>query len=66
MNRNLSNLDRAIRVVLAAVLAYLYFGGVVAGVLGIVLLILAVVFLATAVIGFCPLYAPFKLSTYKG
>lgn len=66
MKRNMSNLDRIIRVVLAAVFAYLYFGGIVTGTLGIVLLVLAAVFLLTSVVAFCPLYAPFKISTYKG
>ena len=65
MKRNLSNTDRIVRVVLAALLAYLYFGGVVTGTLGIVLLVLGVVFLFTAAVAFCPLYLPFKLSTYK-
>jgi hypothetical protein len=65
MNRNMSNLDRIIRVIIAAVFAYLYFGGIVTGALGIVLLVLAVVFTLTAIVAFCPLYAPFKLSTYK-
>ncbi|MCB0118827.1 MAG: DUF2892 domain-containing protein [Anaerolineales bacterium] len=65
MKRNLSNTDRIVRVVLAALLAYLYFGGIVTGTLGIVLLVLGVVFLFTAAVAFCPLYLPFKLSTYK-
>jgi hypothetical protein len=65
MKRNLSNADRIARVVLAAVFAYLYFGGIVAGTLGIVLAVLGAVLLFTAVIAFCPLYAPFKFSTYK-
>ena len=62
----MSNLDRLIRVVVAAVFAYLYFSGVVTGALGVILLVLAVVFLLTSVISFCPLYALFKLKTYKG
>ena len=66
MKRNLSNTDRIIRVVLAAVFAYLYFSGIVTGVFGIVLLVLGAVFLLTAIVAFCPLYAPFKFSTYKG
>jgi hypothetical protein len=66
MKRNMSNTDRIIRVVLAAVFAYLYFGGVVAGALGMLLLVLGAVFLLTAVVAFCPLYAPFKISTYRG
>lgn len=65
MKRNLSNTDRVIRVVLAALFAYLYFSGIVAGALGIVLVVLGGVFLLTAVVAFCPLYAPFKFSTYK-
>lgn len=66
MKRNMSNTDRIIRVVLAAVFAYLYFGGIVTGALGIVLVVLGGVFLLTSIVAFCPLYAPFKLSTYKG
>ena len=65
MKRNMSNVDRIARVVLAAMFAYLYFSGVVTGTLGIVLIVLGAVFLLTAVIAFCPLYAPFKFSTYK-
>lgn len=65
MKRNMSNTDRLVRVVIAVLFAYLYFGGIVTGTLGIVLVILGVVFLLTSVIAFCPLYAPFKFSTYK-
>ena len=66
MKRNMSNIDRIIRLVLAALFGYLYFGGIVTGTFGIVLLVLGAVFLLTAVIAFCPLYVPFKFSTYKG
>lgn len=65
MKRNMSNLDRLIRVVVAAVFAYLYFAGIVTGALGIILLVLAIVFLLTSIISFCPLYALFRLSTFK-
>ncbi len=65
MKRNMSDIDRIVRVVIAALVAYLYFGGVVTGTLGIVLLVLGVVFLLTSVVSFCPLYSLFKLSTYK-
>ncbi len=65
MKRNMSNTDRIVRVVIAALFAYLYFSGTVAGTLGIVLVVLGAVFLLTAVIAFCPLYAPFKFSTNK-
>lgn len=65
MKRNMSDIDRIVRVVVAAVFAYLYFGGIATGTLGIVLVVLGAVFLLTAVVAFCPLYLPFKLSTYK-
>ncbi len=65
MKRNMSNTDRIVRVVVAALFAYLYFSGTVAGTLGIVLVVLGAVFLLTSVIAFCPLYAPFKFSTNK-
>ena len=65
MKRNMSNIDRIARIVLAAIFAYLYFGGIVTGTLGVVLLVLGVVFVLTSIIAFCPLYVPFKFSTYK-
>lgn len=65
MKQNMGTADRIIRIVIAALFAFLYFSGTVAGALGIVLLVLAVIFLATSVIAFCPLYLPFKLSTRK-
>jgi hypothetical protein len=63
MTKNVGTVDRIIRVLLAAVVAVLYFSGVISGTLAIILGILAVVLLVTALIGFCPLYAPFKIST---
>jgi hypothetical protein len=65
MKRNMSNIDRIVRVIIAVLFAYLYFGGIVTGGLGIVLVVLGAVFLLTSVVSFCPLYAIFKLSTYK-
>lgn len=66
MKRNMSNTDRIVRVIVAALFAYLYFAGIVTGGLGIVLLVLGGVFLLTSIVAFCPLYAPFKFSTFKG
>lgn len=65
MKRNMSNTDRIIRVLLAVLFATLYFGGIVGGTLGIILLVLAGIFLLTSIVAFCPLYVPFKISTYK-
>ena len=58
MNTNLSNLDRALRAFLVAPLAVII--GVLVGpasLLAIVLYAIALVMLATAAVGFCPLYA---------
>jgi hypothetical protein len=65
MKRNMSNLDRIIRVIIAALFAYLYFGGIVTSVFGIILVVLGAVFLLTSIVAFCPLYVPFKISTFK-
>lgn len=63
MKKNMGNADRIIRLIIAAVLAYLYFGGVVTGTLGIVLAVVAGVFVLTSLVGFCPLYKLVGLST---
>lgn len=59
----MSQVDRWIRVVLAAVLAYLVFTDVILGGWSIVALVLAGIFLVTALVRFCPLYRPFGFST---
>lgn len=63
MKKNMGPADRIIRVLLAALFAYLYFGGIVTGTWGIVLVVLGGVFLLTSLVGFCPLYAPFGINT---
>ncbi len=63
MKANMGSADRIGRVLLAVVFAVLYFTGTVTGTFGIVLLVLGAVFLLTSVFSFCPLYAPFGIST---
>ena len=63
MKKNMGNTDRIIRFIIAAIVGVLYFTGTLTGTLGIVLLVLAGVFLLTSFISFCPLYAPFGIST---
>ena len=65
MKTNESNVDRIIRAVVGIVLLYVGFGGVLSGVGAIVADVVGVVLLATAAIGFCPLYRMFNLSTLK-
>lgn len=59
----MGTIDRVIRVLLAIVFAVLYFTGTISGILGIVLMVLATVFLLTSFLKFCPLYLPFGIST---
>jgi hypothetical protein len=65
MKTNESNIDRIIRAVAGFVLLYLGFGGVLSGALAGVADVLGIVLLFTGAVGFCPLYAMFKLSTLK-
>ena len=65
MVKNMGTVDRIVRVVVAALIAILYFTNVISGALAIILGILALVFVATSAISFCPLYVPFKISTRK-
>lgn len=65
MSKNMGTIDRIIRFVFALAVAGLYFTGVISGTLAIILGTLAGIFLLTSILGFCPLYVPFKLSTAK-
>lgn len=65
MKQNMGTADRTIRIVLAIVVAVLYFTEQITGAAAIVLGIFAIIFLVTSSIGFCPLYVPFKISTKK-
>ena len=65
MKKNMGGADRMIRIVIAIVVAVLYFTGTVTGTLGIVLLVLAGVFLLTSFINFCPLYTILGINTGK-
>ncbi|MCR9099128.1 MAG: DUF2892 domain-containing protein [bacterium] len=65
MKKNMGNTDKLVRVIIAVIIAALYFTNTITGTLGIVLLVLAGVFVLTSAISFCPLYAPFGLSTCK-
>lgn len=63
MKQNMGAADRVIRVIIAAIVGVLYFTQTITGTLGIVLLALAAIFVLTSVISFCPLYAPFGITT---
>ena len=63
MKTNMGTADRIIRIIIVAVIAALFFSGVISGTVGIILLILGAIFLLTVVINWCPIYYPFKIST---
>lgn len=65
MKKNMGTLDRGIRTVIAVAIAALYFTGQISGTIAIVLGIVAVAFLLTSFIGWCPAYIPLGLSTRK-
>lgn len=65
MKKNMGSADRIIRTIIAALIAILYFTGIISGTLGIVLLVVALIFLLTSFVSFCPLYAPFGINTCK-
>jgi len=65
MKKNMGTADRIIRVIIAALVAVLYFTGVIPGTLGIILMVLAGIFVLTSLISFCPLYLPFGIRTCR-
>lgn len=65
MKKNMGTTDKIIRIVIAVLFAVLFFTKAVTGVAGIILLVLAAVFILTSLIGFCPLYLPFGINTWK-
>jgi len=65
MKKNMGTIDKLIRTVIAIVVAVLYFTGQISGTAAIILGLLAVVFILTSLVGTCPLYLPFGLSTKK-
>lgn len=65
IKKNMGIVDRAVRLLLAAVVAVLYFSGNLTGLAAIILGLLAVIFVITSFIGFCPLYLPLGLNTCK-
>lgn len=65
MKKNMGKADRTIRIIVAAVLGVLFYRDILSGTLGIVLLVVAFVFVLTSLISFCPLYGAFGLSTCK-
>jgi hypothetical protein len=65
MKKNMGSADRIIRILIAVVIAALYFTNVISGTVAIILLALSAVFILTSFISFCPLYLPCGIRTNK-
>lgn len=65
MKKNMGSFDRAFRLIVAVIIAVLYFTDIIAGAFGIVLLIVGAILLLTSFIGTCPAYLPIGFNTCK-
>lgn len=55
--------DRILRVVIGIAMLYIGFGGVVEGALGIGVGVVGLILVVTGLVGFCPIYAMFRIRT---
>lgn len=65
MNKNMGGFDIVIRLVIAFIIAYLFYVDYISGAVGMVLLVVSGVFIGTSLAGFCPLYKFLGVSTCK-
>ncbi|WP_431158840.1 YgaP family membrane protein [Winogradskyella poriferorum] len=65
MKKNMSNTDKGIRTLIAVAVAALYYFNIIEGTLAYILMAVAIIFLITSLINFCPLYRVFGISTCK-
>lgn len=65
MKKNMGGLDKAISLVVAVVLAVLYFTNTITGTFALVAVIAAAIFTLTSIISFCPLYTLLGINTCK-
>jgi len=61
----MGTVDKTIRVLAAAIVALLYFTGVISGTLAIILMVIALVFIVTSLVSVCPLYPILGINTRK-
>ncbi|MDT8404992.1 DUF2892 domain-containing protein [Sulfuriflexus sp.] len=65
MQTNMGKADRTIRILIAIAISVLYYAGMISGTTAIVLGIIAAVLVLTSLVGFCPAYYPFRISTRR-
>ena len=65
MTKNMGTADRVIRILVALTIGYLYYTALISGTTAIILGTIAVVFVITSFVSWCPGYLPFGFSTRK-
>ena len=65
MKKNMGSADKISRIIFAIVIGVLYYTKAIEGTAALVLGALAIIFVLTSLISFCPLYVPFGFSTCK-
>ena len=65
MNKNMGALDKSLRVLTAIIIAILYFLNIIDGTIAYILMIIAIIFLITSFINFCPIYSLIGINTCR-
>lgn len=65
MKKNMGVVDRVYRVVVALLVALFGYLEIIGGIFSTVLIVLAVIFIITSIVGYCPVYSLFKVNTYQ-
>ncbi|NJM50348.1 MAG: DUF2892 domain-containing protein [Sphingomonadales bacterium] len=65
MTKNMGSADRLFRLLVVIAIIAAYFTGMISGTIAIIAFVAAGIFLLTSLIGTCPLYLPFGLSTLR-
>ena len=65
MKKNMGDSDKLIRILIAVVIAVLYYTNIIDGTVAIVLMAVGIILLLTSLLNFCPLYKIVGLNTCK-
>ncbi|MFD0796754.1 DUF2892 domain-containing protein [Maribacter chungangensis] len=65
MKKNMGVLDRTIRTIIAIIGGFMVYLGMVEGSSSFVLIAVAGIFVLTSIVGFCPLYGIFGVTTHN-
>ena len=65
MKINMGTIDKSLRLLMAVAIGILYFTNVISGMLAIVLLVIAAIFIITSSISFCPAYHLLGISSCR-